>query len=265
MNRFKTTFFLLSIILLTGIFSACKEEKTGENQPVVSKKLSQEDAMFAEMKAIDDLSEQLGQVATSLKYTNEKGESIVVHAFFGEDNTILKMDQEFSKGNNADYGKITYYLKEGLLFLSREYFQDNSGSTPKFVDRISLYEKGKVKKTIEKRVDYEDQLENTTYQPVSLVACNLSDAMDVLDQKGAYETTFQGFVDANQVTYLVVGEPKKDGFSSAIRTDELDSFIMELKRNPKKHLNRKIVVAFEVVTDPTGFEFQLYQGGKFAE
>lgn len=263
MKRGTTWVFGLGLALL--VLAACTNDSASDTKPVVTKKLSQEDAMFAEMKAIDALAEQLGQVATSLKYTNEKGESVVVHAYFGEDNTILKMDREFSKGNQGDFGKVTYYLKDGLLFLSREYFQDNSGESPKFVDRISLYDQDKVQKTIEKRVDYEDQLEQAAYQPAPLFACKLDDAMDVLNQKGSFETTFQGFAESGDLTYLVVGEPKKEGFSSALRADELDAFISELRKNPKKHLNRKIVVAFEVMTDPTGFEFQLYQGGKFAD
>jgi hypothetical protein len=103
------------------------------------------------------------------------------------------------------------------------------------------------------------------YKEVEKFTPNLKRAKDVLDQKGPYELTFQGFVDADDIGYLVVGEPAAEGYSSALRISQVDPFITELRRDPKKHLNRKVLVVFDLVSDVTGFEFQMYESGSFVK
>jgi hypothetical protein len=257
--------FLVATLLGVALFqtNCTNTEKKGE---IVTQKLSDEDAKMAEIQAIEKVATESAQVASSLRYSKENGESVMILAFLKEDGKVMKIEEQFNEGNNGNFGKIFYYMKDDNLFSTREYFEDHSNNEVKFVERISFYDsKGKIEKTIEKRVNFEDELEQASFKPVELRNLTIDRAMQVLDQKGAFQTTFQGFIASDDLTYLILGEPTKDGFTTALRADQLDAFILELRRNEKKHLNRKVRVNFEVMQDPNGFEFQQYIIGEFAE
>lgn len=254
------SYFLL--FLVAFLFSNCS---TPADEKVVTEKLSEEDALFAEIKAIDALSET-SSVAASLRYSKENGESEHVRAYLNESGKTIKIDREFNAGNNGNFGVISFYMKKDILFASKERFEDHGNNELKFVERISFYNpKGEPIRTLEKRVDFEMQLEDVSYQAAPLVKCDLAITKQILDQVGPFETTFQGFAEADDITYLIVGEAKENGFTSAMRSDYIDSFFDVLKRNPKSYLNRKIRVSFETITDSDGFEFQVYKAGSFTE
>lgn len=250
--------------LLVFSFVSCSSNSTEKEEK--AKPVSVEDAILAEMDAIEKLLSEKGQIASSLRYSKEDGTSIQVAAHLSDESELLKIEENFTEKNGGNFGTTTFYMKGKHPFVCKERFQDYSVNPAKFVERLTFYtEKGEVEKTIEKRVDHEDDLANVPYAAVEKANPNLKRAKEVLDQKGSYELTFQGFVDADDVGYLVVGEPAADGFSSALRISQIDPFITELRRDPKKHLNRKVQVVFDVVSDVTGFEFQMYESGSFVK
>ncbi|MES2588557.1 MAG: hypothetical protein V4622_06205 [Bacteroidota bacterium] len=264
---------LASLILVVSFLnlSSCSNEEK-KNEKIVSTKLSQEDAMNAEMQAIDQEAEAVGKVASSLRFTLENGEFIVVTAHLSEKNEILKIEEDFDDGQKGNAGKNTFYLKDGKVFLTREYIDDRSklnskqDSVSQFVERISYYnKKEKVEKTIEKRVDFEDDLEDVSFVPVALHEAKIDRAKRVLDQKDEFKITFQGLINVNAIHFLIVGSSGQDAYTSAIRVDYEDKFIQTLLANQEKFMNRKIQVAFENVVDQTGFQYQSYIEGKFVE
>lgn len=89
-------------------------------------------------------------------------------------------------------------------------------------------------------------------------------AMRALNSEKEFETTFQGFVDQDIFSYLIVGPNYPDGFTSALRLDYKDKLIQILLSDPKNHLGAKLKVNFENYED-RGFRFQVYAGGKFAD
>jgi len=261
-------FVFCGILLATAAtFSACNNSKKAEEKEIVSEKLSNEGALEAEIKAIDEIAEKSGQIASSLKYTKENGASIVVHATLSATNEILKVEEEYAEANGGNYGTNSFYLKNKIPFAVREYFEDRQdAANPKFVERMSYYDdKGKVIKTIEKRVNFEEELEAASFVPVALHSVSIDRAMTVLDQKGEFETTFQGFVAVQALNYLVVGKPGKDSYSSAMRVDFGDEFINTALANQRAYMNKKCRVSFETIQDASGFEYQMYTGGEWAE
>jgi hypothetical protein len=264
MKRLLISGILLSTLVLS---SACGNTSKNEDATVVTAKLSNEESLEAEIKAVEETIAKSDQVASSLRYTKENGASIVVLAHVDEAGKILKIEEVFNDGDNGNNGTISYYMRGKVPFATREYFEDRkTETTPKFVERMSYYdESGKVLRTIEKRVNYEEELDAATFVPVALHDCPLARAQKVLDQKGEFETTFQGFVLVEVLNYLVVGEPKKDGYTSAMRVDYEDEFIKDALQNQQKNINRKIRVSFETVQDPSGFEYQMYHSAEWVD
>lgn len=260
--------WILNGALIAGLFfvSACGTDKPEDEKTApASKKLSNEESLDAEMKAIDDETLKSGLVANSLTYGKENGESIEVLAHLSAKNDILKVEEKFSEGMGKNNGIITYYMKDGAPFATREYFEDNSApESPKFVERISYYSKGKVLATKEKRVNYEEDLPGVHFVSVPLHACKVDRAMRVLEQKGEFETTFQGFALTESLNYLIVGQPGENGFSSALRVEDEDAFIQQAMRNQKGQLNKRCRVTFELA-ESNGFTYQVYTGGQWID
>ena len=266
---FKSNFATLFVgIILTSSFfnlTSCSEPKKEEK--IVTTKLSQEDAMNAEMKAIDAEIQTAGKVVTSLRYGLENGEYVVVNAHLSSNDEILKIEEEFNDGEKGNTGINAFYLKDGNVFLTREYMEDRAvKSAPKFIERISYYDKKeKVQKTIEKRVDFEEEIDNASFVPTKLHAVSIERAKKVLDQKDEFEITFQGIFDMNATNFLSVGSPEKNGYTSTIRCEYDDDFIRLLLSDQKKYLNKKIQVSFQNIEDGTGMVYQSYIQGKFEE
>jgi hypothetical protein len=224
----------------------------------------QQDPILSEIEGIEELIAKSGQLASSLRYSKEDGSFVITHAHITEKGDLLKLEQEFGDNQTGSFGKINFYVKGKAPFATREIFYENHPEKPSFVDRVSYYDtKGKVTKTQERRAEAEDLLETMVYKSVNLYACDYQKALDILEQRNEFETTFQGFAEANQIIYLVVGEPGIEGYSSTLRVTEFDPFILELRKEPKKYLNRKVKVNFEVMTESSGFQFQVYRGGSF--
>jgi hypothetical protein len=263
----KQWIFLGATIVGITLLSACGNDNSeGKEKEKVSQKLSNEDAIEAEIAAIEEEIVKADLVAHSLYYTKENGESIEVLAHLSNNNVILKLEENFSDGKNKNSGTITYYLKDKFPFVTKELFEDNTNtSAVKFVERVSYYDKkGKAISTKEKRVNFQEELANVAFVSVPLKSCSIEKAMRVLEQKGEFETTFQGFSLSEVLNYLIVGQPGEDGFSSTLRVEVEDKFINDALRNINSNMNRKCRVSFQV-TSSSGFEYQVYTGGEWVE
>jgi hypothetical protein len=257
---------LFVFVITTLVFSLFSCNSTKEKE-VKNQTVPAEGAYNAEMKAIDSEIENSGQTASSLRFTKENGSTIVVRAHLSDKGNMLKIEEEYNDGELKNIGTTSFYYKKDKIFATREYFDDKlSENTPKFVDRISYYdEKGNVIRTVEKRVNFEEELENAEYTEVKKVKVSIERAKKVLDQKDEYKITFQGIIEVNALNYLIVGSSGNDAFTSGIRVDYDDAFIKTLLKNQEKYLNKKIEVVFENITDQTGFTYQSYIQGKFLE
>jgi hypothetical protein len=265
--KMRQWFLVVAIIGGLTILSACGEDNSTEKKvEKVSQKLDNEDAIEAEIAAIEEEIVKADLVAHSLSYAKENGEAIEVLAHLSADNVILKIEEKFSDGNGKNSGAITYYLKDKYPFVTKELFEDLSNPTAaKFVERVSYYDKkGKAISTKEKRVNYQEELPNVSFISVPLKTCSIDRAMRVLEQKGDFETTFQGFAITESLNYLIVGQPGEDGYSSALRVEVEDNFIKDALRNQQKYLNKKCRVSFQIAEN-SGFEYQLYTGASWSE
>lgn len=261
--------YLLPLFLILAACNAgdkpAQDAKKATAKVVVS--FANEADMDKRMAEIDAMVKKSGLVASSLYYAKgETGESIEVNGHMTEDNTIMKVEEFFNDGNGLSNGRRLYYLNGGKPFITHERFDDVSGVRPQFVERISYYdEKGNVLKTKERRADYEEAIDAVAFKPVGVVSVSIDRAMRALNQEKEFQTAFQGFIDQEIFTYLSVGSNDPNGFRSALRLDYKDHLIAALRENEDAYMGQLLRVNYEKHTDETGFEFQVYAGGKFAE
>lgn len=253
------------VILLSFTFNSCKSDVKKEEKSGETKSGMNESTWLEAMKEIDNKIAISDAVANSLYYSKETGESEKLVAYLSQDNRILKVEETFSGKPGEDLGSVTYYLNQTKPLVTIEKFEDRKNPNEiKFVERVSYYnDKGEVTHTKEKRVNYEEELIGLEYQTVDLVSVSTDKIFEILNQKGEYQTTFQGLVETETANYLIVGEPKENGYTSALKIEFVDNFIKEIYKSPKQYLNKKLRVTFQVSRMQGNFEYQVYTGGSW--
>lgn len=269
MSTLKSTLkfsFPLALFLLGTV--ACKNE-AADQQEEAGKEivLNNEGAIDAEIAAITETVAKEGQLMSSLSYSRENGEVYQVHAHLSG-GKILKLDEEFNDGPGKNHGINSFFLKGDDVIATREYYEDNT-STPEqsmFVERITYYDpKGKVLKSKEKRVAYEEQIEASTFKQVSSKGLKIDKAKRALNQEQEFMTSFQGIVTESGLHYIVIGSDGPDSYTSAVRADQEDDFVRFLVNNQKACVGKKVAITFETVTEDNGFTYQAYRSGGFNE
>lgn len=258
--------FLLVLFILLFTISCSTKNKDAAISNETTQKPSKTLAIEKEIAEIEQITAEKGQLASSMRYTKDNGAAIVVNAHLDENGNIIKVEEDFNEGEGHNFGLNTFYFKNSKLIGTKERFSDVESKTPAFIERISYYDKNeKPIRTIEKRVTYEEELDQAQYKEVALHKASNERAKRVLAQSDEFETTFQGFVEVQALNYLILGAKNSTGYVTSLRLDYEDAFIKQLLVNPKKYLNRKMYVTFQNVTDPTGFQYQSYLTGKFID
>ncbi len=257
-------FFLLLATLFSCSTATTEKVKPKETTVVNLKSESEMDARVNELKLLTAAS---GMMAASLNYQKGTGEMVQVNGYVDSTQMLQIVEENFSEGNGKNFGKNLFYLYNGRPFVSQELINivAPDGTSSLFTDRVSYYDKkGKVIKTKERTGDSEEDAALKSYNAVGLHAVSMDRAMRALNSEKEFETTFQGFVDQGIFSYIVLGENKEDGFTSAMRLDYKDKLIQVLYQDPKKYLGSKVKVNFENHED-RGFQFQVYAGGEFVD
>lgn len=250
------------------LFTACAENASKpEKKAKTVVVLKSEKDMDARVNELKLLTETSGMMASSLSYQNSEGVMEQVNGYVDSTQMLHILEENFSEGNGKSSGKRLFYLQDGKPFVVHELINEVSADsvTSIFIDRISYYDKkGKVIKTKERTDALEENAIMKSYKPAPLHSVSMDRAMRALNSEKEFETTFQGFVSQGIFTYLVLGENKADGFTTALRLDYKDKLIHVLYQDPKKYLGSKVKVNFEN-HDDRGFQFQVYAGGEFVD
>jgi hypothetical protein len=233
---------LFFAVILLGVFSACQPTKEDGDKEKAEK-----------VQKIDNETEFENRIAA----IENNPELTPVRSYLDKDQKEVKIEEKFSYAETGNYGTNTFYVENGTQFASKEVYYDNTGSKPFFIERISFYEKGKVIFTKERKAEVEEDLINTTFQVVPAKALSVDRAMQIINQQGPFETTFQGFAEGGGMKYLLVGENSAEGYASSLAIQYQEGDIVKLMKNEKKMIGTPLDVTHEVMTDNTGLTFQV--------
>lgn len=255
-------FQIISLLLVVFFFVAC-----GENKPIESVDQNTESIENTDVVApseIDDLMFQIdGELdklafAQSLKYNKEDMSTIEVVAYLDQNNQVRKLVEKQLDGKLNRAKRLEFYYNGTVRFASRFVGEiGNENQESYYREVISFYdEKGKVTQSKERIASYEEFLEMADFVACDKEAMTEENAMAVINQKGKYETTFQGFVESGPYTFLIVGENVDDGYTSALSIQEYSPTIKYLMNEGANALGQKLQVDYERVIDENGYEFQ---------
>lgn len=239
----------LYLIVLVGVlvvFTAC-ENNEGDQQNSNTEIENQDPEVNNDYEGyIDaiDFNDSLG-IANSLSYSNQAGEAVEVELYMNDSNEIVKIRELIVLPNSASILSNVFYLRNGKKVASKEFREVNENDSLYFVEYRSYYDTASnVIATKFRSAIYEELLEQEPFVMVDKKALNMDRAIRVVDQKGEFETTFQGFVEMGDYLFLVVGESKKDGFATSLIVQSYTPLINELKANEKSMLGTPLLIQF---------------------
>lgn len=259
--------YIFPLVLLIVSCGGDKAANTSDKaQGAIVKSFKNEAEMDEYVLELIALTEASGMVANSLHYEKSDGTFEEVIGHMDRDNKIHIIEEQYGEGAGKTTGMRYFYLNQnGKPFVTRELIDEITGDRAQFVDRVTYYDKnGGVIKTKERRADYQDEIDRVAYKPVPKKGVSIDKAWRALNSEKEFQTTFQGFVSQDVMSYLIVGENTPDGFTSALRLDYKDQLIQILNNNPDAYIGEKLTVNFQVHEDGA-LEFQIYAGGKFVE
>ncbi len=262
----KKYIFPLLLVGLVSCGSDNSDEKKTEEKKTIVKHFKNEAEMDRHVLELKKITESSGLTANSLHYEKGDGTMIEVIGHLDTANVIQIIEEQFSEGSGKTNGTRFYFLNNGKPFVTQELIDQVNGSNEAvFIDRVSYYdEKGKVIKTKERHASFEDDINKMSYKAAPLHAISVDRAMDALNSEKEFATTFQGFVNQDMFSYIILGPDDPNGFTTALRLDYKDQLVNILASDPEKYMGAHVKVNFEVHVD-RGFEFQVYAGGKFVD
>jgi len=252
---------LVALLLLNACQNSSEETDLNNNDVVVEELFEGQNTFESKINAIE--TDTTLVVANTLIYTHTNGSTEEASAFMDKNQGIHKVIEYYKNAVNGNYGTRTFYFDKGILFTSVETFLDNSVKDGAFFERHSFYdEKGKVIFTKQRSAEFEIDLEQQQFKMIDPIACSFEDVKLLLEQKGPYETTFQGFASNGEMDFLIVGENKKEAFTSSLAVQHYQGDINKLIKNEKAYIGRPLEVSFERMIDERDFEFQVLLGVK---
>jgi hypothetical protein len=250
----KNLYFIFISMGLIMLNWSCSDPSKSEKTDLKSfKKPNDLDGKMAEIENNPNW-----KVMSSLAYNNNSGSTEEVRAYLNDRDDAVKLEERYSDVATGNYGTRYFYLSNQKMFASKEVFFDQSLKKPGFVERITFYNKNQEPiYTCERNAATELDLENNTFHQVQPHGLSISRAMQVLNQQGAFATTFQGFVQSGDVLYLLVGENTEDGFASSLVVQYESEDIKKLKSNERGMIGTPLLISHQTMVDERGLKFQV--------
>ncbi|GEM_PF-483078 len=255
----RIAFFTVAVSMTMFGFTSC-----GEAEPVVAEDDTPEvyvpnedeiafDEYIAGIEANDSLA-----AGNSLYYSKGNGQSTEVEFFVNDKNEMVKMVEYYTQ-ESMTIAKNVFYFKDNRKFASMELFETGEGEEMHFVERVSYYgENEEPIITKQKTAIYEQDLDVESYELVDKHDCDMKHALEILNQEGEFNTTFQGFVKEGAFLYLIVGGNDPEAFSSSLVVQYVDQTIKKLQENETAMIGVPLTINFETVEDAgEGFEYQI--------
>lgn len=256
MIRFVKVLIVMTIAAFSVASCGSSNKQNSNDNPqkdVLAKANEEGEAYLASI----DLNENLN-TANSLYYSRGEGENVEwteVVMYLDDSSRVVKMVERIAKpGSSAVYSNH-FYFKGGKKYATKQFFEETAGDSTYFVELLSYYDASeKVKATKRRTAEYEEFLEQVPYMVSQSVDCKVDRALSIVNQTGEFETTYQGFVDMDGFKFLIVGENKKNGFSSAMIVQQLTPLILELRAREKEMIGTPLRVEFQTIQEGGGTE-----------
>lgn len=219
--------------------------------------------MTDSMSKIDALAESPVCLDYSLDFSKNEKERYFAQLFCDSTGTVLQMvENNIDKDGLYTFNKF-YYNKKSLFATYASYQKYDADSSLAFIEEYNFYDdKGKIKASYQKEMDSKT-MEEGDFQPSTRnKVIDDSRILKAIKNEGEFALTFQGVIRTDEFNYLIVGEPKDDGYTSALQIVKITPFIQEIYNNEEAFIGRKIKVSFQRQTEGN-MSFQILEAASW--
>lgn len=254
MNR-----FLFSVVLLF-LFCACdysnKESTTTKNSTKTKLSEFNHPEYFDAFR--DSLSKRKDLIeVASLSYTDNDGNAQQVKGFVDKSFAIVKLmhEQSFINGKII---KTSFYYNGVQRSISHQEITVLKENESYYSEKISCYNsKNKVIYSGARFSNDAIKLSSNKFKKVDFIIHDDIKAKEIINQKGDFQTNFQGFMEMLDRVYLLVGTEK---YGSTLAFQEYSGILKLLKERENQYKNKPLKIEFEILTEANGFTFQALTG-----
>jgi hypothetical protein len=207
------------------------------------------------------------QQVKSLNYAKENNSLAYVTAYLDKNSVIKKMIFFKQIGETGKIINSIFYFNGGAQFASKIIQEKKDKNKKSFYSEvISFYDtKGKATSSKERKADFEELLDNEPFIQTKTSSSDTKEAYQVLNQKGEYTVTYQGFIESGDYLFLIVGSNTADGYTSSLSVQSLSPVVQYLRKSGSKELGRDLVVNYDHIMDQNGYEIQILRDVQFAD
>ncbi|MFM7594902.1 MAG: hypothetical protein ACKO4Y_01855 [Flavobacteriales bacterium] len=226
-----------------------------------------ESIAFAEQQSYDSLikaidSEKDLDKAMSLEYEDAGMNHSVVTAYLTKSNDVVKLILDES-ANDGKMIKTEFYFTGKDIFFARQHINDYQKERNGFGEIFSYFGANKkVIYTASKLGNSEDELNQTVATRTKKTSFDPTKALQIINQKGPFETRYQGHIETDIYTFIIVGTGGKTGQKSAIAYNNNFPLAEAMVKQNNQFINKKLRVEFTKVTEMNNFSYQGLTGIK---
>jgi len=248
-------------ILAIGLFSCGDSVEILEevNSELIDQPNQEEIEFESIIEAIDN--DETLREGKSLFYSRDDGATEEVTLFVNDSNVTVKIYHEYTAPDALSLSSNTYHFSEGVMIASKELFEEGTIEEGHFVEQKTYYNKDEKPIVTKRRVaPYENNLEFEQFSIVKKQAVSYQKPLDILNQKGEFETTFQGFIEEEPYLYMIVGENIPKGYYSSVVVQLMTPLIKKMQNNELEMKGTQLSIDFETLSGDQGYVYQILLG-----
>lgn len=192
----------------------------------------------------------------SLEYTDDFQNNRTARGKLNRKNEIVKLEMEeiYSKGKQV----LTYfYFKGNILFFAKQILKDYQTKSNGFKELYTYFgDNNKPIISLLRLGNDEEELLSKGFKVCEKTKFDPKPAMDLVNQKGIYETRFQGSTETDNLKFIIVGTSGGLKVQSALAYSKDFPLALHLVANEAQYINRLLKVEFTKVTGLNGFTYQ---------
>jgi len=253
-------------LILFLVYACGNEQKTNKTQePIKSTGIAPNE--FDNLMANIDMQLDSFALVQSLLYTKDENTMLDVTAYLDKNDAMTKIVEYFQDGETGEVSRKHFYFNGGAKYASKHIHEvQPKGKKPYYSEVVTFYDKNlKPTSSKERIADFEENLEQSEFQKAKIQNMKVDNAFKVLNQEGEYALTFQGFADAGQYSFLIVGEDDPNGYTSSLSIQGDTPTLIRLRSQGKSALGTPLAVNFERMIDAQGYEMSILLGVQIAE
>ena len=261
MKKLSNILFALFLIQLVMLCSCSDFERRVSLDDTATKDNQAESIVFAEQVEYDSLrkiidSEKDLTQAQSLDYEDRGANHSRVTALLNKKNKVVKLALE-EVANDGKMIRTSFYYSGAAVFFAKQEIYDYTKEKNAYGLIYSYFgNNNKVIYSAAKMANTEEELNSKVALRTQKTMFDPSKAKNIINQKGDFETRYQGHIDTEQYLFILVGTRGKNAQQSAIAYNKNFPLAEMLVKNEKEYLNRKLRVNFNTVTEINNFSYQ---------